>query len=162
MQPVLGKLVQMKTIPSQQTETAWVLLIRAQQVLLGQVESALKDAGMPPLPWYDVLLELSRTPNTGLRQYEIGERVLLNKHNLSRLIDRLESEGLVKREACDMDGRGNIVKITGKGARVKQMMWPVYAKAIQELIAEPLTATQVRSLTDIMNALLEKHTVKVL
>jgi DNA-binding MarR family transcriptional regulator len=152
----------MKTAPSQQTETAWILLIRAQQVLLGQVEAALKAAGMPPLSWYDVLLELSRNPDTGLRQYEIGERVLLNKHNLSRLIDRLESDGLVKRQACDVDGRGNIVKITRKGAQLKQEMWPVYAQAIQELIAEPLTATQVRSLAEIMNVLLEKHTVKVL
>ena len=152
----------MKTVPSQQTETAWVLLIRVQQVLLGQVEAALKDVGMPPLSWYDVLLELSRNPSAGLRQYEIGERVLLNKHNLSRLIDRLESDGLVKRQACDIDGRGNIVKITGKGAQLKQEMWPVYAKTIQELIAEPLTATQMRSLTDIMNALLEKQILKVL
>lgn len=158
----VGYTVFMKTVPSQQTETAWVLLIRVQQVLLGQVEAALKDAGMPPLSWYDVLLELSRNSGAGLRQYEIGERVLLNKHNLSRLIDRMESDGLVKRQACEIDGRGNIVKITGKGAQLKQEMWPVYAKAIQELIAEPLTATQVLSLTDIMNALLEKHIVKVI
>jgi len=152
----------MKTTPSKQTESAWVLLIRVQQVLLGKVETALKEGGLPPLSWYDVLLELSRDPDSGLRQYEIGERVLLNKHNLSRLIDRLESDGLVKRQACDVDGRGNIVKITGKGAQLKQEMWPVYAKAIQELIAEPLTATQVRSLAEIMSTLLEKHAVKVL
>lgn len=152
----------MKTVPSKQTESAWVLLIRGQQVLLGKVETALKEAGLPPLSWYDVLLELSRDPGSGLRQYEIGERILLNKHNLSRLIDRLESDGLVKRQACDVDGRGNIVKITGKGAQLKQEMWPVYAKTIQELIAEPLTATQVRSLAEIMNTLLEKHVVKVL
>lgn len=150
----------MKTVPSQQTETAWILLIRAQQVLLGYVEAALKDAGMPPLSWYDVLLELSRNPRAGLRQYEIGERVLLNKHNLSRLIDRLEGDGLVKRQVCDIDGRGNIVKITGKGAQLRQEMWPVYAKTIQELIADPLTATEVRSLTDIMSALLEKHIIR--
>jgi len=147
----------MKTAPSKQTESAWVLLIRVQQILLGKVENALKEVGLPPLSWYDVLLELSRDPDSGLRQYEIGERVLLNKHNLSRLIDRLESDGLVKRQACDVDGRGNIVKITGKGAQLKQEMWPVYAKTIQELIAEPLTATQVRSLAEIMNTLFEKH-----
>lgn len=152
----------MKKVPSPQTETAWVLLIRAQQVLLGYVEAALKEASMPPLSWYDVLLELSRNPRAGLRQYEIGERVLLNKHNLSRLIDRLEGDGLVKRQACDIDGRGNIVKITTKGAKLRQDMWPVYANTIQELIADTLTDTQVRSLTDIMNALLEKHIVKAL
>ncbi len=150
----------MESIPSKQTETAWVLLIRTQQVLLGQIETALKEAGLPPLSWYDVLLELSRDPGSGLRQYEIGERVLLNKHNLSRLIDRLENDGLVKRQACDVDGRGNIVKITKKGMQLKQGMWPVYAKAIQELIAQPLTTAQVRSLTEVMNALLEPHAVK--
>ena len=149
----------MEATPSKQTEMAWVLLIRAQQIFLGRVEAALKEADLPPLSWYDVLLELSRDPDSELRQYEIGERVLLNKHNLSRLIDRLERDGLVKRQACNTDGRGSIVKITKKGIQLKQEMWPVYAKAIQELIAEPLTATQVRSLAEIMNALLEKHSV---
>lgn len=149
----------METAPSKQTEIAWVLLIRAQQVLLGQVEIALKEAGLPPLSWYDVLLELSRDPGSDLRQYEIGERILLSKHNLSRLIDRLERDGLVNRQACDTDGRGNIVKITKKGSQLKQKMWPVYAKTIQELIAEPLTPIQVRHLAEIMNALLEKHPV---
>ena len=147
----------MDTIPSKQTETAWVLLIRAQHILLDKIEAALKEAGLPSLSWYDVLLELSRDPGAGLRQYEIGGRVLLNKHNLSRLIDRLETNGLVKRQACDFDGRGNIVKITKKGMQLKQEMWPVYARAIQELIAEPLTATQIRSLTEIMRALLQQH-----
>lgn len=147
----------MRTTPSKQTESAWTQLIRAQQILLNQVETALKAAGMPPLQWYDVLLELSRGPDAGLRQYEIGERVLLNKHNLSRLVDRLESKGLVTRLACDNDGRGNMVKITGKGAQLRQEMWPVYAKAIQTLIADPLTPAQVRSLTEIMTSLLDQH-----
>ena len=147
----------METILATPTETAWILLIRAQQVLLGRVETMLKKAGLPPLSWYDVLLELSRDPDSGLRQYEIGERVLLNKHNLSRLIDRLEGDGLVKRQVCDMDGRGNIVKIAKQGLRLKQQMWPVYAKAIQELIAEPLSTAQVRSLAEIMSALLKQH-----
>lgn len=146
--------------PSKPAETAWILLIRTQQVLLGQVETALKKAGLPPLSWYDVLLELGRDADAGLRQYEIGERVLLNKHNLSRLIDRLENEGLVKRQACDVDGRGNMVRITEKGAQLKQTMWPVYAKEIQSLIAEPLTADQLRSLAEMMQRLLEKHVVK--
>jgi len=144
-------------MPSRQTEHAWVSLTRVQQILLARVESALKAAGLPPLSWYDVLLELSRAPETGLRQYEIGERVLLNKHNLSRLIDRLERDGLLKRQACDADGRGNMVKITKKGLQLKNEIWPVYARAIQELIGEPLSAAQVRSLNEIMASLLETH-----
>ena len=147
----------MEAMPSKHTELAWVLLFRTQQTLLNQVEATLKAAGLPPLSWYDVLLEISRDQDTGLRQYEIGERVLLNKHNLSRLIDRLEADGFVKRQACDTDGRGNIIKITKKGMQLKQTMWPIYAKAIQELIAESLTAAQVRSLAEILGIIMEKN-----
>ena len=147
----------MEKDPFKQAEMAWIMLIRAQQVLLGQIEATLKEQNLPPLSWYDVLLELSRDPGSGLRQYEIGERVLLNKHSLSRLIDRLENDGLVKRQVCDDDGRGNTVIITKKGIQLKQKMWPIYAKGIQELIADPLTATQVRSLADILGVLVTQH-----
>lgn len=150
----------MKNIPSKQVEAAWVLLIRAQQVLLNRAENALKEAGFPPLSWYDILLELSRNPDAGLRQYEIGELVLLNKHNLSRLIDRLEGEGLVKRQGCEGDGRGNIVKLTTKGGKLKQQMWPVYAQSICELIDEPLTDIQVQGFTEILQVLIERALTK--
>ena len=43
------------------TVTAWARLIRAQQAMLERVEADLKTAGLPPLAWYDVLLELNRT-----------------------------------------------------------------------------------------------------
>lgn len=149
----------MKSIPSEETQTAWVLLVRTQQVLLEKVESLLKQADLPPLSWYDVLLELSRDPSTGLRQFEIGERVLLNKHNLSRLIDRLEREKLVERQTCGDDGRGNVVVITKKGLRLKADMWKVYAEAIQELVGNQLSTSQVRSLTSIMQKLLKDKDV---
>ncbi len=145
----------MEKSPSAAAEQAWIALLRSQQLLLARVEAALKAADLPPLAWYDVLLELSREPETELRQFEIGERVLLSKHNLSRLLDRLAAEGLVKRQACDSDGRGNVVTITKKGLQLRERMWPVYGAAIKELIEGPLSAAQIRSLGDIMQALLQ-------
>ena len=141
---------------AKKAETAWVLLLRSQQMLVNAVETKLKNAGLPPLSWYDVLLELDREPGVALRQYEIGERVLLNKHNLSRLIDRLESQALVKRGSCDTDGRGNVIKITEKGIKTRKEMWPVYEQAIQELVAAPLTTKQIDDLTHIISALLHQ------
>lgn len=145
----------MEKFPSKPTEKAWIGLIRAQQLLLERVESRLKKAGFPPLAWYDVLLELSRDPAKGLRQFEIGPRVLLSKYNLSRLLDRLEKAGLVRRMACDTDGRGNVLVITQAGLRLKNAMWPVYADAIQNLLGEFLPAAQIRQLDEITAALLK-------
>ena len=129
---------------------AWARLLRAQRILLERVETALKEAGLPPLSWYDVLLELSRNDHDGLRQYEIAERILLSKHNLTRLLDRLEARGLVVRGACPEDARGNIVSITAKGRSLQKRMWPVYADAVKTHFSGRLTAKDLDSLSRIL------------
>lgn len=127
-----------------------MLLMRTQQRILDNIENELKKAGLPLLSWYDVLLELSRDPGEGLRQFEIGERVLLNKHNLSRLIDRLEQEGLLNRQNCETDGRGVVVRITPRGGQLIKKMWPVYARAMQKFVGEKLTNVQAGALIEIL------------
>lgn len=111
---------------------AWMGLIKAQQHLTDKVEEKLKKNGLPPYSWYDVLLELDKAPEGSLRLNELGKKVLLNKYNVTRLIDRLEKEGLVSRDACPVDGRGKVACITGKGRMLRQKMWPVYYNVIKE------------------------------
>ncbi len=139
--------------PSDTAVTAWAGLIRAQQVLLERVEADLKAAGLPPLGWYDVLIELGRTENARLRQYELGDKVLLSKHNLSRLLDRLEEEKLVKRQPCKEDGRGAVVTITASGKALQKKMWPVYERAIERYFAQHLSKSQAEQLAELMRRL---------
>ncbi|MCB1915668.1 MAG: MarR family transcriptional regulator [Rhodocyclaceae bacterium] len=128
------------------TVTAWARLMRAQQSLLARVEADLKKSGLPPLRWYDVLLELNRAGSTGLRQYELGAQLLLSKYNLSRLIDRLQKERLVDRQACAEDGRGARVRITDTGLDLLRRMWPVYRAAIGEHFARHFSDRQLEQL----------------
>ena len=134
---------------------AWARLLRAQKVSLERVECALKEADLPPLAWYDVLLELSRDDHNGLRQYEISERILLSKHNLTRLLDRLQAKGLVVRRECPEDARGNIVSITGKGRALQKRMWPIYAEAIKSNFADKLSSKDLGSLSRILGKVLD-------
>ena len=60
-----GRLIRMDPKLDETTLTAWARLVRAQQVLLEWVEVELKKAGLPPLRWYDVLLELHRAGSRG-------------------------------------------------------------------------------------------------
>ena len=87
---------------------AWMGLIKAQQHLTDKVEEELKRNGLPPYSWYDILLELDKAPDGSLRLNDLGKKVLLNKYNVTRLIDRLEKEELVSRDACPDDGRGKM------------------------------------------------------
>jgi len=130
---------------------AWAQLHFTHKLLLEKVENALKNSGLPPLAWYDVLLELNREKSVGLRQYEIGEKILLSKHNLSRLIDRLEKNSLVSRNECVEDGRGNRIKITPKGIKVMKEVWPIYGQSIKESFGEKLDYSDITALSRILN-----------
>jgi DNA-binding MarR family transcriptional regulator len=131
--------------------------MRAQQVLLELVEGDLKRAGLPPLGWYDVLLELSRSDTGRLRQFELGDKVLLSKHNLSRLLDRLETEGLLGRQACEEDRRGAHVVITRSGRALLRKMWPVYARAIDEHFGRLLSEDEAVRLGNLLLRFTEKR-----
>lgn len=129
---------------------AWVRLTRAQNAIQASVERALKVEGLPPLSWYDVLLELTRLDDGRLRPFEIEERTLLAQYNLSRLLDRLEHADLVRREAFDEDGRGRWVVITAKGRETQARMWQVYASALCESVASKLDDTQADRLSELL------------
>lgn len=123
-----------------QAPRIWIDLLQAGRHLQDEIEHRLKAAGLPPLAWYDVLIELERGPADGLRPRDLQERLLLAQYNLSRLIDRLVHEELVVRRPCPEDGRGQLVRITPGGRRLRQRMWATYGPAIDELIGQRLPA----------------------
>jgi DNA-binding MarR family transcriptional regulator len=141
--------------PSDQVVHAWTRLVRAQQTVLAAVESDLKAAGFPPLAWYDVLLELARAMDGRLRPYEIEQKTLLAQYNLSRLLDRLEREGLVRREACDDDARGQWIVVTSQGRALREKMWKAYAAAIQRHVGERLDDKSASALGELLGRLLK-------
>lgn len=139
-----------------ETETsAWTGLVRAQQYLLGRVEDELREKGFPPLPWYDVLWELDRTPGGNLRLNELGKRVLLDKYNVTRLVQRLEEEGLVRRVPCPADGRGIFAHITEEGRKLRRKMWPVYERSVKEHFLSKLAKKDIAQLDGLMRRIRE-------
>ncbi|WP_426231121.1 MarR family winged helix-turn-helix transcriptional regulator [Pararhizobium sp. DWP3-4] len=139
--------------PSADVTQAWINLMRAQQRVLGAIERDFKHAGMPPLSWYDVLWELARAQDGRLRPFEIEERTLLAQYNLSRLIDRLEKEGLVARRTFDDDGRGRWVVITNKGRSLREAMWEVYGRSIARHVGAELQETEATQLAGLLSKL---------
>ena len=132
---------------------AWARLLGAQRLALQLVERALGKARLPPLAWYDVLLELEQAGKLGLRPFELQETMLLAQYNLSRLLDRLEKSCYVERRECEQDGRGQVVVITEAGRAMRRQMWPVYAAAIKAAFADHLSARAVAALDSTLGTL---------
>ena len=133
---------------------AWAKLVRAESAVLSAVEHELKAAGYPPLAWYDVLLELKQAPQQRLRPIELEPRMLLKQYNLSRLIDRMEAEGLVERQKCPTDARGLHLALLPAGKELLKKMWPAYEQAIARHFAGKLAPGEPAQLADLLEKLL--------
>ena len=138
------------TMPSEDMVTAWARLVRASRALTDAIESEIKGQGFPPLAWYDVLLELSRAPRGRLTPGELAERTLFAQYNLSRLLDRLEREGLVQRVEFPGDRRRQRIEITGPGRFMRKAMWPLYGAAIERHLGAKLSANETATLARLL------------
>ena len=132
---------------------AWVNLVRAHHTALSCIERTLKNQNMPRLKWYDVLLELDRAGEKGLRPVELERQLLLPQYGVSRLIDAVEKAGYLKRLSCENDRRGQHLVITTAGKKLRQKMWPVYKGAIEKSIGEKVTPVQLKSLAGLLSTL---------
>jgi DNA-binding MarR family transcriptional regulator len=124
-------------MPSNATIRAWGRLVKARQLVFDAVEADLKAAGLPPLSWYDVLVDL-RDAGGRLRPQDIERHLRIAQHNVSRLVDRLEKAGYVARIPVEGDARGQTVAITEPGRDLLARMWPAYAAAIQKHVGDRL------------------------
>lgn len=131
------------------TTAVWTRLIRAASGLTDGVETALKAEGLPPLGWYDVLWEMEKAPE-GIRHLTLQDRLLLPQYALSRLVDRLDKAGYVTRQACEADGRGQVLVLTPEGRAVRARMWPVYAAALASGVEARLTREEAATLARLL------------
>jgi len=138
---------------SEATVAAWARLVRVEQALLTAVEADLKAEGFPPLAWYDALLELSRPASGRMRPVDLEKAMLLPQYSTSRLIERLVKAGLVVREACPIDRRGQFIAITAEGRALQKRMWTAYAAAIERHFGARLSGEDAARLFELLGKL---------
>ncbi|MEP7210797.1 MAG: MarR family transcriptional regulator [Alphaproteobacteria bacterium] len=115
--------------PSNPIQRAWIALGRVAPVVRDRVDNELKAAGLPDLSWYTVLWELERA-GAPTRPRDLAIPLFIERYQLSRLVDRMEAEGLITRRECPEDQRGHLLDLTPKGRALRLKMWAVYAPAM--------------------------------
>jgi DNA-binding MarR family transcriptional regulator len=131
---------------------AWRLFLTLHRRLVDAIDRDLQQARRLPLNSYDVLIELQEAPDHRLRMAELANRVVLSRSGLTRLVDRLENDGYLARDAVGGDRRGTYAVITEQGIRALREAWPIYARGIQRYFAEALATEE----AEILAALLQK------
>jgi DNA-binding MarR family transcriptional regulator len=94
---------------------AWRGLLRAHATLVKALDAELVAGHGIGLTSYEVLLYLGESPDGRMRMHDLAASVLLSRSGLTRLVDRLERDGLLERCACEADARGAYAVLTGQG-----------------------------------------------
>lgn len=100
-----------------------------------------RHSGMS-LTFMDVLGRLNDTPGHRMRMTELQERALFTLSGMTRLVDRIEAEGLVERSPVPGDRRGVAVSLTEKGVRVYEAAMALHRADIERVFASRLTPEQ--------------------
>jgi DNA-binding MarR family transcriptional regulator len=125
---------------------AWAALLRAHGAVVRRLEAHLAATKGLPLSWYDVLLELEHAPDRRLRMQELGNRAVLSRSRVSRVVDELAAEGLVCREPDPSDRRGAYAVLTPAGRTRMRRAAPAYLRGIDEHFTRHLSDHEVATL----------------
>jgi DNA-binding MarR family transcriptional regulator len=136
------------TRPEALWNDAWRgVLFASSRVLRAAEPDLIAKAGFP-LTWLDVLAQLYDAPDNRLRMQELDERSLFTRSGLTRLVDRIEAAGLVRREPVPGDRRGVSVVLTAEGRRRHDAAFADHLLLIEREFGSRLTPDQQRAVAE--------------
>jgi DNA-binding MarR family transcriptional regulator len=121
---------------------AWRAFLEAHAHTTELLARELREEEDLPLAWYDVLVHLHEADGHRLRMQELAQEVLLSKSGLTRLIDRMERDGLVRRARCSEDRRGTFAELTDEGRAALRRTAPTHLRGVAEHFAAHLDADE--------------------
>jgi len=136
------------TRPEALWNDAWRGVLFASSRVLRVAEPDLIARAGFPLTWLDVLAQLYDAPDNGLRMQELEERSLFTRSGLTRLVDRIEAAGLVRRAPVPGDRRGVRIVLTSEGRRRHDEAFVEHFRLIEREFGSRLTIDQQKAVAD--------------
>lgn len=124
---------------------AWESLFRAQSLLFRNFSRSEVWQGRTTRE-YDVLYQLSRAGEEGMRQRDLTEKLIISQPSLSRMIDRLVEEGLIDRRPDPSDGRGALLALSAAGTKLQRRIGAGHAADIARTMRDRLSDDELRTL----------------
>ena len=144
----------MKTGPTRPELAAWRAFLEAHHGVMTVLGEELDEIGRP-ISFYDVLVQLTEAEPSGLRMVDLARRVLISKSGLTRLVDRMAGQGLVRRQPSPEDGRGYYVVATRLGRSALRRASPRHLRGIARHFTSLLTDEELKVVGNAMTRVAE-------
>ena len=129
---------------------AFGMLIEANNELHHAVTRNLEQELAVPVPWLGVLIRLARSPGQRLRMTHLAREMTMSTSGLTRLVDRIEAAGHVRRESCPEDKRGLLAVLTPEGQRLMAAAAPMHVADLDRYLGAALSPQELSQLTDLL------------
>jgi DNA-binding MarR family transcriptional regulator len=136
---------------------AWRGFLRTHARLVSELDEELTERHGLPLSSYDVLVQLDEAPGGRLRMSHLADAVLLSRSGLSRLVTRLETQGLLERLECKNDARGAFAAITDEGRARLAEARATHRAGVRERFLGKLGERELNQLQRVWSRLLDPH-----
>ena len=113
----------------------WLRMLSITKMISQEIRRRLRAEFDATLPQFDLLAQLYREPE-GLRLGELSRRTMVTNGNITGLADRLEADGLIRREALDGDRRVTVAKLTRRGREAFSEMAQAHEGWLRQLMAD--------------------------
>jgi DNA-binding MarR family transcriptional regulator len=133
---------------------AWRGLLRVHSALVKALDAELLAAHELPLTSYEVLINLQAAPGRRRRMAELADGVLLSRSGMTRLVDRLERDGLLTRDACTDDGRGTYAVLTAKAEALLSEARRTHLDGVRERFVRHFEPDELRTLAGLWDRVL--------
>ena len=128
----------------------WIRLLRASRIIEAELRERLSTEFDTTLPRFDVMAALYRTPD-GMLMSDLSRFLLVSNGNVTGIVERLVSEGLLQRDQRNGDRRTSIVQLTRTGRDTFRAMAAAHERWIGELLAD-VSKSDARQLTSMLKA----------
>jgi DNA-binding MarR family transcriptional regulator len=129
---------------STEQRTAWLGLLDVHSRVVRELDHQLEREHGLSLSTYSVLATLTRSPAGQLQMSELADRILISRPGMTRLIERLERDGLVERRRGGADSRQVYAAITERGLARLGEAAESHFDGVRSRFFDKLTATQTR------------------
>lgn len=130
---------------------AWGSFIVSHARIYNEIDRRMAQTdGVLSYHWYDILFVLNTSVEKRMRMSELADSIVTSKSALTRSIDKMIGEGLVKKVPCKADGRVFYATMTPKGHAALKKSWPFYRVCVHELFGQYLSGEEARELRRIL------------
>jgi DNA-binding MarR family transcriptional regulator len=134
----------------------WRTFLQAHARVFRRLDEDLRQEHGLSLPEYEALMHIGRAPGRRIRMSQLAQQVLLSKSGVTRLINRLVSDGFVERSACSHDARGAEAVLTPAGLDRLRAAAGTHLRGIDRYFVSALSTVELETLARTMESVSER------